>query len=50
MLRDEFIASRDGESPWLTEAYVRTVREIEHQNVVSCAIVRDDFPDKYPHE
>jgi hypothetical protein len=34
----------------LIKAFVRTVREIEHHDVVSCWISSDEFPDKHPRE
>ena len=48
--RNEFIAARNGKPPWSTKAFVRTVREIEHHDVVSSGIFADEFPDKRPHE
>jgi hypothetical protein len=32
------------------KGFVRTVREIEHHDVVSCGIFVDEFPDKIPHQ
>jgi len=49
-LRNEFIAPRNGKPPWSTKAFVRTVREIEHHDVVSSGIFADEFPDKRPRE
>jgi hypothetical protein len=49
-LRNECIAARKGKPPWSTKAFVRTVREIEHHNVVSSGIFPDEFPDKRPHK
>jgi len=49
-LRNEFIAARNGKPPWSTKAFVRTVCEIEHHDVVSSGIFADEFPDKRPHE
>jgi hypothetical protein len=34
----------------LAKVFVRTVREIEHRDVVSSRIFADEFPDKHPHE
>ena len=31
-------------------AFLRTVSEIEHHDVVSSGIFTDAFPDKHPHE
>jgi len=49
-LRNEFIATRNGKPPLSTKAFVRTVREIEHHDVVSAGIFTDEFPDKHPCE
>jgi len=49
-LHNEFIAARNGKPPWLTTAFVHTVREIEHHDVVSSGILADEFPDKHPRE
>ena len=49
-LRDQFIAARNGKHPWSTKAFVRTVREIEHHDVVSSGIFADEFPEKHPRE
>jgi len=35
---------------WPTKAFVRSVHEIEHDDVVSCGIFADEFPDKSPRE
>ena len=48
--RNEFIAAHNGKHPWSTKAFVRKVREIEHNDVVSSGIFADDFPDKHPRE
>jgi hypothetical protein len=34
----------------LTQAFVCTVHEIEHDDVVSSGIFADEFPDKRPQE
>jgi len=47
-LRNEFIAARNGKSPWSTKAFIHTVRKIEHHDVVSSGIFADEFPDKHP--
>ena len=47
---NEFIAARNGKPPWSTKAFVRTVRKIEHHDVVSSGIFADEFPDKHPRE
>jgi hypothetical protein len=49
-LRDQFIAAHNGKPPWSTKAFVCTVREIEHHDVVSSGIFADEFPDKHPHQ
>jgi hypothetical protein len=49
-LRNEFIAACDGKPPWSTKAFVRTVRELEHHNVISCGIFAAEFPDKNHRE
>jgi len=49
-LRDQFIAARKGIPPWSTQAFLRTVREIEHHDVVSSSIVTDQSSDKRPRE
>ena len=45
-LRNEIIAARNRNPPWPTKAFVRTVREIKHHDVVSSGILADAFPDK----
>ena len=35
---------------WSTKAFIRTVREIEHHDVVSSGIFADEFRDKGPRE
>jgi len=49
-LCDQFLAARNGKPPWLTKAFVRTVREIEHHDDVSSGIFVDESSDKNPHE
>jgi len=49
-LRNEIIAARSGKPAWLTKAYVRTVRGIEHHPVVSSGILAHEFPDKRPRD
>jgi len=49
-LREQFIASRNGKSPWSTKEFVRTVRKIEHHDVVTSGIFVDEFRDKRPRE
>jgi len=49
-LCNEFIAARNRKPPWLTKAFVRNVREMEHHDVVSSGSFADEFPDKRPSE
>jgi len=49
-LCNEVIAARNGKPPWSTKAVVRTVRDIEHHDVVSSGIFADDFADKHLRE
>jgi len=49
-LRNECITARNGKLPWSKKAFVRTVREIEHHDVVSSGIFADEFPDKHLRE
>jgi len=49
-LHNKFTAARNAKPPGSTKVYVRTVREIEHHDVVSSGIFVDEFPDKHPHE
>jgi len=49
-LGNEFIAARNGKPPWSTKAFVCTVREIKHHDVVSSVIFADEFPYKRPCE
>jgi len=47
---DQYLAAHYGKPSWSTKAFVRTVRDIEHQDVVSSAIFADGFGDKHPQE
>jgi len=49
-LRDKFIASRNRNYQWSTKAFVRTVREIEHHDVVSSGMFADKVRDTRPRE
>jgi len=49
-LRDQFIAARNGKPPWSSKALIRTVREIEHHDVIITGIFADEFCDKGPRE
>ena len=40
----------NGKPPWSSKAFIRTVREMEHHDVVSSGILADEFPDKHPCE
>jgi hypothetical protein len=45
-LRAEYLLAKDGSMPWSTKAFVRTVREIEHHEVVNSGRYADMFEDK----
>jgi hypothetical protein len=47
-LCNELIAVRNGKPPGSTKAFVHTVQEIKHHDVVSCGIFAVEFPDKCP--
>jgi hypothetical protein len=47
-LRYQLIAARNGKPPWLTKAFVHTVRKIEHLDVLSSGIFADEFRDLHP--
>lgn len=49
-LREQFNQSRKGCPPWSTKAFVRTVREIEHHDVVNSGVFANEFADKRPRE
>ena len=49
-LSNKFIAAPNGKSLWSINAFVRTVRDIEHHDVVRCAILADELPDKRPRQ
>jgi len=49
-LCNQFIESHNSKSPWSTKAFIRTVPEIEHHNVVSSGIFADKFRDQPPRE
>jgi hypothetical protein len=44
------MAARNRKHPWSAKAFVCTVCEIEHHDVVSSGIVADEFPEKHPRE
>jgi hypothetical protein len=47
-LHDRFIASCNSKPPSLTKAFVCTIREIEHHDVVSSGILANEFCDEPP--
>jgi hypothetical protein len=47
---NKIIAARNGKPRWSTMAFVCTVCEIKHHNVVSAGIFADEFSDKSPHK
>jgi len=49
-LRNEFIAGCNRKRQCSINAFVRTVREIEHHYVVSFGSFEDELPDKHPRE
>lgn len=49
-LREQFKASASGKMPWSTKAFVRTVREIEHHDVVNSGIYAAEFKSKEPRD
>jgi hypothetical protein len=49
-LRDQYKKQTVGAMPWSTKAFVRTVREIEHHDVVNSGIFADEFTDKHPRQ
>jgi len=49
-LHDQCIASHNGKSAWSTKAFVRTIHEIEHHDVVSSGLFAEEFCDKSPWE
>jgi hypothetical protein len=49
-LRGQFIAARNGKPPWSTKGIIRTVRQFEHHDFVSCAIFVYKCRNKGPRE
>ena len=49
-MHNECITARSGQPPWSTKAFVCTVRENEHCDVVYTGMFCDEFPDKHPRE
>lgn len=49
-LHEQFKASAKGKMPWSTKAFVRTVREIEHHDVVNSGVYAAEFECKEPRD
>ena len=49
-LRYQFLAARNGKPPLLTKSFVRSVQQIERQDVVSSGIFPHEFSDKNPEQ
>jgi hypothetical protein len=49
-LRVQFTSARNGKPPRSTKAFVDTVREIEHLDVVGSGMFAGEFRDKRPRE
>jgi len=49
-LRDQFISAHNGKPPWSPKAFLHTIWEIQHHDVVSSGIYADEFPEKHPWE
>jgi len=47
-LYEKFIAACNGKPPWSTKAFVCILRKIEHHDVVSAGIFKDEFHGKGP--
>jgi hypothetical protein len=45
-LQEQFKQSRKGYPPWSTKAFVRTVCEIEHHDIVFSGVLADEFSDE----
>jgi hypothetical protein len=50
VLHDKFIVDRNGKRPWLAQAFVRTVRSMEHHDAISSGIFADEFLYEGPWE
>jgi len=50
VLHDQFISAHHRKPPLSNKAFVRTVREIKHDDVVSSGISVDELHDKHPQE
>jgi hypothetical protein len=48
-LHKKFIAARNGKPAWLTKSFVRTVRKIEHHDVVGAGIFAYQLRNKDSH-
>ena len=49
-LWDKFFAAQRGKPPWSTEAFVCTVCQNEHRDVVTSGSFVDKFLDKHPRQ
>jgi len=49
-LHDQVVAAWNGKPPWSTKAFLHTVREIEHHNVVSSGLLAEEFGNKHPRQ
>jgi hypothetical protein len=49
-LGNEFIDARNGKSPWSTKAFICTVHESTHHDVLCSGMFTDEIPDKHPRE
>jgi hypothetical protein len=45
-LWEQFKHSRNGNCPWSTKTFVRTVCEIEHHDIVCSGVFANEFSDK----
>jgi len=46
----QFLATHNRNPPWSTKAFLHTIRNFEHHDVVSSGIVAYEFSDKNPRE
>jgi len=49
-LRDQYIAACNGRPPWLTQAFVHSLCDIEYHDDVSSMMCGDNFRDKHTQE
>jgi len=47
-LHDQFIAARNGQPPWSTNSFIRSVRNTEHHYVISSGIFANVFRNTGP--